>query len=128
MKVLIYLTGLVTSMMMAGGWAMATLHIPGIGDFSSYELSVYGYMAFAILYLPAVTLSRFRTQSDMVWFERTRLSMGLLCSLVTFGAMLLKILHAPGANMLLVIGVGIFTFGFLPALFFSLYKESKIQF
>jgi hypothetical protein len=124
MKKITYLTGAVTSMAMAAGWCMSILHLPGAGSFTSTGLASYGFAAFVLLFLPMVVVTRFKSAEGLRSDEKFRLITGLLSGFITVGGMSFKIMHMPGANLMLVIGVAIFVLVFLPSLFFSMYKNS----
>jgi hypothetical protein len=56
--------------------------------------------------------------------DKLKFILGSISRLVMAIAIAFKILHLPGADQLLILGTGLFTFGFLPFLFFSMYKKS----
>ena len=124
MKKLTYFVGLVSSMMMALGWVMTILHLPGAGSIASFGLSTYGFVAFVILFLPMLAIGRFREASTLPGYEKARIITGLLSGFITVAAVVFKIFHVMGANLLMIVGAFIFIFCFLPVQFYTMYKKA----
>jgi hypothetical protein len=119
MKKVMYSIGLVSSMAISLGWLFRIMRWPG-----GWELVNYGFLAFALLFVPMVTFNQFKTSINRALSEKLRISLGLLSGLVTCVAVFFKIMHYPGADQLLLTGALLFIFGFLPFLFFSMYRKS----
>jgi hypothetical protein len=124
MKKLTYSIGLVTSMMMAVGLALSTLRWPGGGSFRDPGLISYGFISFVMLFLPLVVLTSLKSNPNLPAGDRTRLTIGLVNGLMAGVGVLLKIMHTTAANEFLVLSTALFIFGFLPSLFFTMYKKS----
>ncbi|HRI79760.1 MAG TPA: hypothetical protein PLR06_09530 [Cyclobacteriaceae bacterium] len=124
MKKVTFSIGLLSSMMMAGGWTMSVLHYPGAGNFYTAGVASFGFMAFVVLFLPLAALNHFKSNPGMPKHEKLRLISGLICGFITVFAMVLKIKHMPGANLSLLLGTVLFIFWFLPSLFYSMYRKS----
>ena len=119
MKKIMYAIGLITSMGMTIGFTFKILHMPGAD-----ELFKLGFFGFTLVFLPMITIDRYKQNLHKALSERLRLILGFLSAVLIGFAILFKIFHLPNADVMLLIGIGLFSFGFLPFLFFSMYKKS----
>lgn len=119
MKKIMYVIGLVSAMAMSLGWLFRILHMPG-----GYEIANYGFLVFSLLFVPMLAVNQLKSSIKKALPEKLRIIVGLLSGIITCIAVLLKIFHYPGADILLLAGALVFIFGFLPLLFFTLYKKS----
>lgn len=125
MKKLTFAIGLASSMMMGIGATMNILNLAGAGNLSSIGVGTVGFLGFTFLYLPLLAFTNFkRVFRDQPWFEKTKLIVGCLSGIILAIAVAFKILHWPGAEQLMLTGAVLLTFGFLPFVFFSLYRKS----
>jgi hypothetical protein len=119
MKKIMYAIGLITSIGMSMGFTFKILHMPGAD-----ELFKIGFFGFTLVFLPMITIDRYKQNLHKALSERLRLILGFLSAVLVGFAILFKIFHLPNADVMLLIGIGLFSFGFLPFLFFSMYKKS----
>jgi hypothetical protein len=119
MKKLMYLIGLATTISMTIGMMFNILHLPG-----GFELFNYGFLSFVLVFLPMVTINSYRQKIKRKLFEKLRLLFGFLSAVTTGIAVFFKMMHFPWVDGLLISGVIIFSFGFLPCLFYSMYVKS----
>ena len=119
MKKFMYLTGLLTSIGMTMGMTFKILHLPGAD-----QLFNYSFFVFALLFLPMAGYNSFSARVSRTMIEKWRIFFGFISPLIIGIAMVMKTLHLPGADMSLLIGITIFSFGFLPCLFYSMYTRS----
>lgn len=119
MKKLMFTIGALSSMSFVTGWLFGLLHLPG-----AFELSAYGFLGFGCLFIPLYTIDYFKTDIRRALNEKWKFGLGLLSAVLLGVATIFKILHLPGANLLLVAGNLVFVVGFLPFLFFGWYKKS----
>lgn len=119
MKKLMYITGLLSSISISIGWLFKLLHWPGGG-----YLFTYGFLAFVLLFLPMLALDRYKLALNRVLSERLKIALGFISAVIYGLAVLFKLLHFQGADMLLALGTLLFSLGFLPFLFFRMYKKS----
>jgi hypothetical protein len=119
MKKVMYSIGLISTMAMSLGWLFRILHWPG-----GFELVNYGFLVFSLLFVPMLAINQFKVSINKALSEKLRIILGLLSGFITCIAVLFKIFHYPGADFLLLTGALIFIFGFLPFLFFTMYKKS----
>jgi len=122
MKKLMYLVGLGSSMTLAMGLCFKLLHWPG-GD----ELLTYGFISFTLLFLPMTMIDKFKVKIQKSLSERLRFILGALSAISTGLAVLFKILNLTGGDFLLLGGAVLFSFGFLPFLFFTNYRKAVEQ-
>jgi len=119
MKKVMYLIGLITTISMSIGWTFRILNWSG-----GSELLTYGFLGFVLLFIPMVTINYFKVNLRSGLSEKLRIILGLFSGVIVGLAIVLKFLHLPGADQLLFGGALLFSFGFLPFLFFSMYKKA----
>jgi hypothetical protein len=119
MKKIMYSIGLITSIAMTMGILAKLLHWPG-----AEELFTYGFVGFLLLFLPMLAIDRYKYNLSKSLSEKLRIGFGYLSAFLLTFSIAFKIFHLTGANLLLVSGMCIFSFGFLPFLFFNMYKKS----
>ena len=120
MKKLMFLIGLATSMSMTMGLMMKFLHMPG-GE----ELVNFGFLAFALLFLPMLTFSRYKENPGKLSYEKVKIVFGFLSALFTGLAVLFKMtMDLDISTVMLMTGASVFSFGFLPLQFFTMYRKS----
>ncbi len=119
MKKFMYFIGLASAMAMSIGFAFQILHMPG-----GYQLTNYGFLTFALAFLPALAYNSYRANVKRNTIEKFRTVFGFLSAACTGVAVLFKMMHYPGVDPLLLTGAFIFSFGFLPCMFYSMYSRS----
>jgi hypothetical protein len=119
MKKLTYSIGLLSVMSFVLGWTFGMLHWLG-----ARELSIGGFLGFIFLYVPLLAFDRYKTNIRWLLSDKLKFILGAVSGLAMTVAIAFKILHLPGADQLLILGTGLFAFGFLPFLFFTMYKKS----
>lgn len=119
MKKFMYLIGLLTSIGMTMGMTFKILHWPGAD-----QLFNYSFLVFALLFLPMAAYNSFSANVSRTTVEKLRIFFGFVSPVVIVVAMLMKILNVRGGDMILLTGIVIFSFGFLPCLFYSMYVRS----
>lgn len=119
MKRFMYLIGMLSAMSFVLGWTFAMMHWPG-----ATELSIGGFLGFTFIFIPLNTINYFKTKIQRALSEKLRLLTGIASAMIMASAIIFKLLHLQGADVLLLSGAFLFTFGFLPFLFFTMYKKS----
>ena len=119
MKKLMYLIGLLGSLALGTGYTFKLLHWPGAS-----QLFIVGYLTLFLVFVPLLAFDRFKVAIVNVLSERLKLILGVISSVILGLAGLFKIMHLQGADVLLISGIIVFTAGFLPFLFFTMYKKS----
>jgi hypothetical protein len=119
MKKIMYFIGLITSISMTIGIMFKLLHLKGAED-----LFTYGFAGFVLLFLPMLVIDRYKHNLGKALSEKLRIGFGYLSAMLLIFSVLFKLFHLSGANLLLLCGMCVFSFGFLPFLFFNMYKKS----
>lgn len=119
MKKVMYGIGFASTSSMSMGVTFKLLHMPG-GD----QLVTYGFLTFALVFLPLAVINHFKVNLHASWTDRARIFLGILSALATGMAVVFKLFHLQWADVLLLTGAALFSFGFLPFLFFTMYKRS----
>ena len=119
MKKIMYSIGLITSIAMTMGILAKLLHWPG-----AEELFTYGFAGFLLLFLPMLAIDRYKHNLSKSLSEKLRIGLGYLSAFLIVFSIAFKLFHLEGANLLLLSGMCVLSFGFLPFLFFNMYKKS----
>lgn len=119
MKKLTYLIGFIGSVALTGGVTFKLLHMPGAN-----QLFMVGYLTLFLIFIPLLAFDRFKVDIAKVLSERLKIILGVISSVILGLAGLFKIMHLPGADLLLIFGVIVFAAGFLPFFFFTMYRRS----
>ncbi len=119
MKKLLYTTGLIFSMCLSLGLLLKIMHWP-----AGFHLLMTGTLGLGFVFLPLLTIHQLKLKANQLLSEKAKYFLGLAAGLLFTTSIIFKQLHLMGTNVLLVLSVFIFTFGFLPFLFFRLYKKS----
>lgn len=119
MKKLTYLMGFIGSVSLTAGATFKLLHLPGAN-----QLFMMGYLVFLLIFIPLLALDRFKVSIANSLSNKWKIILGVLSSVILGLAGIFKIMHLQGAHILLMSGIIIFSIGFLPFLFFNMYKKS----
>lgn len=119
MKKVMYAIGLLSAMTFVLGWVFGIFHLPG-----TTLLSFSGFSGFAFIFLPMLAIDFYKVKIQRAMSEKLKFVIGLVSAVLVGLSGLFKVLHLQGASFLLIAGAGLFIFGFLPFLFFTLYKKS----
>ena len=119
MKRLMYGTGYLFALTAITGVFLKLMHFPGAA-----LLSFIGGLGFAFVFLPLLIINRYKKFAHQVMTERLRWILGVSSAMLFMLASVMKIFHLQGAALMLFISFLVFGFGFLPFLFFRMYKKS----
>lgn len=119
MKKVMYFIGLITTMSMSLGFTFRIFDWPG-----GSELLIYGLLGFVLLFIPMVSINHYKVNLQGTLIEKLRIITGVFSGVIVGLAILLKFLDVRGADQLLFGGALLFSFGFLPFLFFNMYKKT----
>lgn len=117
-KVFLYALGFVGTGLLSIGWLFSVLRWPG-----GVEMFNSGFFMITIFFMPLLFIDLY-SKSGKDWQGKLRMVFGLTSSLTVGLSLVFKLLHLQGADILLFGGVIVWTFGFLPFLFFSMYKRA----
>ena len=120
MKKVMYSIGLISAVLISIGWLFNTLRWPG-----GYELFNYGFLGFLLVFIPMIAIDRYRNSFRKAFGEKLRIVFGSVSGFIVGLSLVFKLLHLQGADILLIGGILMFTFCFLPALFFNMYKKES---
>ena len=120
MKKVMYSIGLITAVLVSLGWLFTTRRWPG-----GRELFNYGFLGFLLVFIPMIAIDRYRNTLRKTVAEKLRIVFGSVSGVIVGFSLVFKLLHLQGADVLLVAGSLMFTFCFLPALFFNMYKKAS---
>lgn len=119
MKKFTYISGYFFSLAMMIGGMMKTLHMMG----ASLILFV-GVIGFSFIFLPLLLLNQLKGSLNQHLSEKYKWIAGTVATIVLLLGALFKALHLPGGMVLIGVGVLLFSIGFLPFLFFRMYRQS----
>lgn len=122
MKKFLYSFGLATAISMAMGLMMKLLHMPG-GE----QLINYGVLCFTLFFLPAITILNSKSMKDCSPLEKFKVLFGILsATLLAISVCLKMAMNLDAAEFLLITDAAVFSFGFLPCLFYGMYQKSQM--
>lgn len=121
MKKIMNITGVLTVILTLLGSIFKTMHWPGAG-----VMIVSGGALFSLLFLPLLIAIKFRDDNSLK--DKIVFSFGLLLGMGLSAGFLFKIMHWPGANVLMISGTVIFTFCYVPAYFITRIKRPELKF
>ena len=119
MKKLMFSAGFIGALLISIGSLFKIMHWP-----MANVMVISGMIAFLLLFVPLFALDRYKVQASKAMSAKVKISIGFISTFLIGLSVVFKLMHWMGASVLLVVGVGLFSFGFLPFLFFSLYKKS----
>lgn len=119
MKKLMYFMGFLGAATLSVGTLFKIMHWPG-ADMAS----LIGVIILLLIFMPLWALDRYKYEVSKALSNKLKFFAGILSAVLIGLSVVFKVLHLQGASVLLVIGAFIFVFGYLPFLFFSLYKKS----
>jgi hypothetical protein len=119
LRKIMYGIGFVSTTALSLGWLFTVLHWPG-----GYELFNYGFLGFFLVFVPMMAIDRYKVKVRKALSERLRIIVGAASGIMVGVSLIFKFLHLQGVDILLIGGVCLFTFGFLPFLFFNLYRKA----
>ncbi|TXD79315.1 hypothetical protein [Algoriphagus ratkowskyi] len=122
MKMIMYLIGLLASMSMTLGWLFKYLNWKGGGD-----MLTYGMICFLLLFVPMLAFNRYKMTLGKALSENLEIILGFSGAIVTGLGIILRTSGMQYGSLLVIIGTLIIAFGFLPFLFFRMYRKSLEQ-
>lgn len=119
MKKLLYLIGFIGAGTLAIGVTLKLLQMSGGNEFF-----MIGFFALLLVFIPLLAFDRYKVAISKTVSVRLKIILGTIAAIITGLSGLFKVLHLQGAEILLMAGAAVFVFGFLPFLFFTMYKKS----
>ncbi|WP_299261349.1 hypothetical protein [uncultured Aquimarina sp.] len=119
MKKLMYLIGFVGALTLTTGITFKILWYPGAN-----KLFITGFLLLLLVFVPMLAFDRYKVAIAKTLSERLKIIMGCVSGIIVGLSGLFKLLHLMGAEVLLLAGAFIFAIGYLPFLFFTMYKRA----
>ncbi|MDY8134095.1 hypothetical protein [Aquimarina sp. 2201CG5-10] len=119
MKKLMYFIGFIGALTLTTGITFKLLWYPGAN-----KLFIIGFLLLLLIFVPMLAIDRYKVAIAKALSERLKIILGCVSGVIIGLSGLFKIMHLMGAEILLFIGAFIFAVGYLPFLFFTMYKRS----
>ncbi|MCK8522017.1 hypothetical protein M0D21_10590 [Aquimarina sp. D1M17] len=119
MKKLMYLIGFIGSFSLTIGVTFKLLLYPGANLFF-----MIGFITLLLVFVPMLTFDMYKVTIARAFSERLKIILGCVAAIITGFAGVFKLLELQGVSILLLAGAFVFAVGFLPFLFFTMYKKS----
>ncbi len=119
MKRLTYVAGYLFALASIMGIFFKMMHLPG-----ATMLSFIGGSGLVFIFLPLLLINKYKMIAHQVLTEKMKWVLGIFSGMLFMVASYMKIFHLQGAAMMLGLSFLVFGFGFLPFLFFRMYKKS----
>lgn len=119
MKKIMFVIGFLSAIAVSLGWLFVTLRWPG-----GKELFNAGFFGLLMVFIPMMGIHRYKVVMGKGLSDKVRILSGSVSSFIVGLSLVFKVMHLQGADVVLIVGVSLFTFGFLPFLFFNLYRKS----
>lgn len=116
---LTYISGFVFALAFTLGLFFKLMHLP-----LAMILMLSGGSGFAFIFIPLMLINKLRDKNVSATSQKLKYILGAVSLILFMLAFLMKTAHLMGANIVLGLSFLIFGFGFLPFLFFRMYKHS----
>ncbi len=119
MKKLMYTIGFLGAISLTAGVVFKLFWYPGANI-----LFTIGLVTLLLVFIPLVAFDRYKVAVSKAISIRLKIVLGAIAAVIAGLSGIFKILHLQGADTLLGTAAIVFAFGFLPFLFFTMYKKS----
>ncbi|AXT53291.1 hypothetical protein D1818_21590 [Aquimarina sp. BL5] len=119
MKKLMYFIGFVGALTLTTGITFKILWYPGAN-----KLFITGFLLLLLVFVPMLAFDRYKVAIAKTLSERLKIILGCVSGVIVGLSGLFKLMHWMGAEVLLLAGAFIFAIGYLPFLFFTMYKRA----
>ena len=119
MEKMTFLSGSIFAIMASSGFFLKALHW-SLGD----PMLTIGITGLLLVFVPFVLFEYAKSNETMMASERMRFLFGVGSATLTGIGFVLKLNHIVGANLAIVIGGILLSFGFIPAFFYRLYTNA----
>lgn len=119
MKQIMFGSGMLFSMALSMGSLFKIMWWPGANN-----LIITGALGLGFIFFPLLAIHQYRLNANKILGEKLRYALGISSAIMFSLSIVFKMFHLMGANVLFILSMLIFTFGFLPFLFFRMYKKT----
>ncbi|WP_299184512.1 hypothetical protein [uncultured Aquimarina sp.] len=119
MKKLMYFIGFIGALTLTAGVVFKILWYPGAN-----KLFITGFLLLLLIFVPMLAIDRYKVAIAKTLSERLKIVLGCVSGVIVGLSGLFKLMHWMGAEVLLLAGSFLFVVGYLPFLFFTMYKKS----
>ncbi len=114
------ITGLLTVVFTILGAIFKTLHLPGAG-----VMIILGGFLFSVIFLPLLIAIKLRDEESRT--DKYVLSFGFLLAIFLAVGLIFKLMHWPGATILMLSGTVGLTFIYTPLYFFTRFRRPEVR-
>ncbi|WP_298543963.1 hypothetical protein [uncultured Aquimarina sp.] len=119
MKKLMYFIGFVGALTLTTGITFKILWYPGAN-----KLFITGFLLLLLVFVPMLAFDKYKVAIAKTLSERLKIILGCVSGVIVGLSGLFKLMHWMGAEVLLLAGAFVFAIGYLPFLFFTMYKRA----
>ena len=121
MKKILKISGIATVVFTVLGALLKTFHLPGAG-----VCIVLGGFLLSLIFLPLLIAIKFKDEESKI--DKWVFSFGLFVGMGLSAGLIFKLMHWPGAYMLMISSTVLFTFVYVPIYFISRVKRPELRF
>ncbi|WP_343632058.1 hypothetical protein [Fluviicola sp.] len=121
MKKTVNISGILAAILTLLASVAKVMHWPGAG-----VAYVLGIAIFSLIFLPLMIALKFRDEGSKT--DKLVLSFGFLVGIIASLGFLFKLMHWPGANILMLSGLASFTFVYVPIYFTTRVRRPELRF
>lgn len=121
MKKIMKISGVLTAFFIVTGAILKTFHLPGAGI-----TIVLGGFLFSLIFLPLLIAIKLKDEDSKI--DKAVFSLGFLLAMAMSAGLIFKLMHWPGANLLMLGGTIIFTFIYVPIYFITRIRRPELKF
>lgn len=114
-----YFIGFIGALTLTAGIVFKILWYPGAN-----KLFITGFLLLLLIFVPMLAIDRYKVAIAKTLSERLKIVLGCVSGVIVGLSGLFKLMHWMGAEVLLLAGSFLFVVGYLPFLFFTMYKKS----
>ena len=122
MKKLLFSLGFITTVFLVTSFLFKALHWPGAGS-----ILIVASFLLIFVFVPLVLLYFYKREFSKYISYKLKYVFGFLGLALLLTGSLFKVMHWPGSGLLFLVSVAVINFGFLPFLFYRLYRKSVVR-
>lgn len=121
MKNTLKISGIISAVFTLFGAMFKTMHWPGAGP-----LIVVGGLMFSLIFLPLMIVLKFKDEESKT--DKWVFAFGFLMAMGAATGIIFKIMHWPGANLMMRWSTTFFLFGYVPLYYITRIRRPEIKF